>query len=104
MSRFTSDRVRLKKALVDAMGRRSERESFDSSGTLGWVLHERKVMVDTTRNLIETNGVRVDEAALVAAVEAAEINASGHIDYASKWPQGCAEYILSASKIEERTP
>lgn len=68
---------------------RDQRNHFDTAtGELGWVLHERHVMLDTTNRLRASRGLLpVDEDAILRI----ETSASGHIDYALKFAIGCAE-------------
>lgn len=86
---FRRDLHELRGALLNAAAVRDLRDHFDTaSGELGWVLHERHVMLDTTNRLRASRGILpVDEDAVLRI----ETSASGHIDYVLKFAIGCAE-------------
>lgn len=86
---FRRDLHELKEALLTAVDERAQRAVFDqASGEFGWVLHERRVMLDATNRIRTGRGLPpVGEEAIIQA----ETSASGHIDYAQKFAVGCAE-------------
>lgn len=86
---FRRDLHELKDALLNAAAARDQRNHFDTAtGELGWVIHERHVMLDTTNRLRASRGLLpVDEDAILRI----ETSASGHIDYILKFAIGCAE-------------
>lgn len=86
---FRRDLHELKGALLDAAAERDQRDHFDiATGELGWVLHERNVMLDATNRLRASRGLLpVDEGSILPI----ETRATGHIDYVQKFAIGCAE-------------
>lgn len=86
---FRQDLHELKVALLTAAAARNQRDHFDTAtGELGWVIHERHVMLDATNRLRASRGLLpIDEDAIIRI----ETSASGHIDYVQKFAIGCAE-------------
>jgi hypothetical protein len=57
---------------------------------LGWVLHERRVMLEEVNRL---RGERALPPVGVRDVERVEQSAAGHSDYSRKFAWGCAELV-----------
>lgn len=86
---FRQDLHELKVVLLNAAAARNQRDHFDTAtGELGWVIHERHVMLDATNRLRASRGLLpIDEDAILRI----ETSASGHIDYVLKFAIGCAK-------------
>lgn len=91
-------RDRFLRVLVDAAPARRQRDEFvtlgDGRHELGWVLHERELMVAAVNSARAERGADVIDRGLVERVER---QAEGHTDYAEKFALGCAELVLDQS-------
>lgn|SRR5574338_573523 len=93
------------KVLDSAAKERSKRPEF-VKGASGWsepawVLHERQTMFAEVNRLRGERGRRPVTLEDVAKVERC---ASGHVDYATKFPLYCAEIVLGESpNVPERS-
>lgn len=84
--------ARLSDRFTDLASRRREprMQEFTADGTLRWQRHELLGMLEAVNN--ERAALGKPPAAL-AAIESADGQACGHVDYASKFPFYCAEIV-----------
>lgn len=81
----------LHSALASAQAERPQRGEWDAeSGELGWVTHERAVMLDAVNALRQGRGLH---AVGVDDVKRAESSACGHVDYTKKFALYCSELV-----------
>lgn len=81
-------------ALVAAQQERPQRDDWVPTATgqeLGWVLHERDVMLAETNRWRIANGLPEIGLGLILR---AENHASGHVDYTHKFALYCAEIAV----------
>lgn len=90
----------LLEALTEAQSERQRRADSDPQGRPEWIGYERSVMIDATIAQLIRHQLPIDADAAVKAVTAAEEQATGHSDYASKWAIGCAEYVAALARAK----
>ena len=89
---FTKAQRTLASAFAKASSERNKRERFDeTTGELGWVLHERSVLLSEVNTIRQGHGLAPVTA---GDIESIESTAKGHIDYAGKLTLRCAELAV----------
>lgn len=98
MSRNEAGDALLKKLAAAQCERPDRSEWVDSpiGRELGWVLYERRVMLDEVNRL---RGERMLPPVGVRDVERVEQSATGHSDYSRKFAYGCAELVVTEAGV-----